>query len=531
MRWPWSRKPPTSPPPQEPSTVLDAQLDANVQFLCDAFGDPQDMRVRRFTVMATHPVRAALVYLEALVDADRVVSAVLQPLLVGSRLTTSNGAGADEGTRDARALLLQAIDNTLIAGGTTKSVADGKAAVQAILQGSAVLLIDGNPGGLAIGLPNSVVRSVDEPDSEQALVGPHDGFVESLSVNRTLLRRRLRTEHLRIEPFIIGELSNTNTALVYLDNVANPKVVEEARKRLCAIKVDALLDSLHMEELLEDAPFSLFPTLGSTERPDVCVAQLLEGNVAILTDNSPTCLFAPVTFFTFFQSPDDYYIRYPGATWARWLRLLGLLISTIMPALAVAIINYHPELLPFALFISVAEGRERVPFPLVVEILIMDITFELLREAGLRMPRAIGQALSVLGALVLGQAAIQAGLVGPHVLLIVAVTAITSFLVGRIKITQATRLLRFALLLAAGMLGILGMMLVLIAVLMHQVSLRSFGVPYMYPLAPLNLQALKDVMLRAPRWAHAYRPAAYAWEQSERQDAGQPSPPKRGRKM
>jgi spore germination protein KA len=514
--WPWSRPPAKATQASVCLVPLHARLDDNLQLLQESFGRSPDLAVRRFTVELPTPTAAALVFLNDLVRNESVSDYILTPLLVEARRVS--GAMPKEE-------LPATLGRSLVTSADAKALSTLDQALQELVDGKVLLLCEGSRQALALLAPNQLSRAIDEPQVEQVITGPRDGFVESIEVNRMLIRRRLRTPRLRMESFRLGRLTATNIALIYIQGIAADDVVAEVKKRLQRVDVDAVLAIQHIEELIEDSPFSFFPTWGSTERPDVCIAQLLEGSVAIIADGSPVCLFAPVTFFTFFQSPDDYYSRYAGSTWVRGVRLLGLLTSTIMPALAVAIINFHPELLPVSLLISIAEGRERVPFPLLVEILGMDITFELLREAGLRMPRSIGQALSVLGALVLGQAAIQAGLVGPHAILIVAVTAITSFLVGRIRITQATRLLRFALLFAAGALGILGLMLLLIAVFVHQVSLRSLGVPYMYPLAPLDLQALKDVLIRAPRWWHRQRPDAYLWRQSIRHDTARPKPP------
>ncbi|HHT25623.1 MAG TPA: spore germination protein [Firmicutes bacterium] len=515
MRWPWSKPKETEPPTQLTSPPLQDDLEVNIQTLQLIFGNSTDLIVRRLNIREPS-IQAATLYFQTLVDMPELAQRVLEPILAG--LPRTDTSGADPKTT------LQAMEDALITAGEVKRVANTADAVDALLQECALVFVAGVAGALAIRLPRRDGRQVEEPDIELVLSGPRDGFVEDLATNLSLIHSRLRTDKLRIETTKVGKYTQTKLVLIYLDGLVNPNIIVEARKRISRVNVDGVLSVEHIEELLEDAPYSLFPTMGSTRRPDTCVAQLIEGSFAVICDGSPVALFAPVTFFTFFQSPDDYYTRYPGVTWLRWLRLFGLLISTTAPAFWVALVNFHPELIPFNLFVTVAQAREVVPFPLVFEILMMDITFELLREAQIRMPRPIGQAMSILGALVLGQVVIQSGLVGSHALLVVAITAITSFMVGRIKITQATRILRFAVIISASIMGFLGLVLTLIAIITHQVSLRSYGVPYMYPLAPRNWQAMKDVLIRAPRWAYTNVSSAYIWDERRRQISPKPSP-------
>jgi hypothetical protein len=515
LRWPWSKHKEAQPPTQLTSPPLQKDLEVNIQTLQLIFGNSDSLVVRHYNLQELS-VQAAVLYFQTLVDMTELAQRVLEPILSGL-------PQIDPAPLSASASL-QVMEEALITAGEVERVGSTADAVDALLHESALVFVAGVNSALAVRLPRQDNRQIEEPDVELVLTGPRDGFVEDLTVNLSLIHGRLHTDKLRIETTEVGTYSQTKLALVYLDGVINPSIVTEAKKRIDRINVNAVLSPDGIEELLEDAPHSLFPTMGSTQRPDTCVAQLVEGSFAILCHGSPVALFAPVTFFTFFQSPDDYYTRYPGVTWLRWLRLFGLLISTTAPAFWVALVNFHPELIPFNLFVAVAQAREAVPFPLVFEILVMDITFELLREAQLRMPRAIGQAMSILGALVLGQVVIQSGLVGSHALLVVAITAITSFMVGRIKITQATRILRFTLILSASVLGFLGLVLMLIVIITHQVSLRSYGVPYMYPLAPRNWQALKDVLIRVPRWAYTDLPSAYVWDERQRPTSPKPSP-------
>jgi spore germination protein KA len=378
--------------------------------------------------------------------------------------------------------------------------------LHAILDGGTALLVEGAGTGLAVYLPQSEGRAVQEPAAEPVIRGPREGFTEHLSDNTAMLRRRLRSPQLRIESLRIGRSSWTAVVMIYLRDVADPGVVAEVRRRLEDVEIDSLEDSSYLEELIEDDPYSLFPTILNTERPDAVAASLSEGRVAILTDNSPSALIVPVSLWSFLQASEDHYQRYPIATFLRLLRLGLAAVSLLGPAIWVAVLSYHQEMLPSALLLTVAATREGIPFPAIVEALLMEIFFEALREAGVRLPRPIGQAVSIVGALVIGQAAVQAGIVSAPKVIVVAATGIASFTIPRFTLGIALRLLRFGMMLLAGTLGLFGLMLGLIMLLYHLCALRSFGVPYLSPVAPLSLTGLKDSLIRGPRWLLDQRP-------------------------
>jgi len=282
--------------------------------------------------------------------------------------------------------------------------------------------------------------------------------------------------------------------------------VEEARRRLSAIKTDSVLESAYIEEFIQDRIWSPFPTLSNTERPDVVAAQLLDGKVAVLVDGTPGVLLAPMTFFEFFSSPEDYYQRADIATLIRWFRLISFFTAVFVPSLYVAATTFHQELIPTQLLISLSAQREGVPLPAFIEVLLMEVVFEIIREAGLRMPRAIGQALSIVGAIVLGQAAVEAGLISAAIVIVVSITGITNFVVPVYSFGMSQRLLRFSLVLLAGMLGLFGILCGALFVAAHLASLKSFGVPYMSPAAPANRADWKEVLVRVPRpWMNPLR--------------------------
>ncbi|WP_310501802.1 spore germination protein [Paenibacillus qinlingensis] len=343
-------------------------------------------------------------------------------------------------------------------------------------------------------------RNIEQPETETGVRGPREGFTEHLETNVALLRRRLKTDKMRIKTWQIGTLSQTEVRLIYLEDIADPTIIDEITNRLSAIHIDAVLESNYIEEMIRDNPFSIFPTMEYTERPDVVAGALLEGKVSIFTNNTPFVLIAPFQFWSAFQSSEDYYLMFTSATFIRFIRSLSIILALLLPSLYVAITTFHPEMLPTNLLLAVAGAREASPFPAMVEALIMEITFEALREAILRLPRVMGQTVSIVGALVIGQAVVQAGIVSTPMVIVVSVTGIASFMIPRYNMTFSIRIMRLLLLLLAGTLGFVGILLGLFTLALYLTGIRSVGVPYLAPIGPLRLKALRDFMVRAPHW-------------------------------
>lgn len=349
-------------------------------------------------------------------------------------------------------------------------------------------------------------RPVEEPQNETGVRVPREGFVERLESNLSLVRSRLRHTGLRIEERRLGRRTATRLALLYIEDLINPHILGTVRSRLDGIQLDGLLESGYVEEFLEESPLSPFPQLLRTERPDTVVANLLEGRFAILTDNTPFALIGPVVLGQLLTTPEDYYERFLIGSLLRALRYAAFAISILLPALYVSVTTYHAEMIPTPLLLSIAAAREGVPFPALVEALIMELNFEVLREAGLRLPRAVGPAVSIVGALVLGQAAINANLVSPAMVIVVAITAIASFATPIFSVAIAARIIRFLFTLAGGLLGLYGVQAVAFLFLVHLVALRSFGIPYLAPVTPANPAAWKDLVVRLPWRAIGTRP-------------------------
>lgn len=311
-----------------------------------------------------------------------------------------------------------------------------------------------------------------------------------------MLRRKIHNPNLVFEQMIIGKRTHTLVCLAYVQGVAPPDLVQEVRRRLKLITINDILESGYIEELIEDAPFSPFVTVGNSEKPDRVAARILEGRVAVLVDGTPFALTVPYLFIEGFHAAEDYYSRPYFASLVRLVRFIAYGLTLLAPGVYVALESFHPEHIPTPLVITMASAVEGTPFPAVVEALIMVTVFELLREGGIRLPAAIGPALSIVGALIIGDAAVKAGLIGAPMVIVVAITALSSFLV--VPHTDAVTLLRFGLIIMAGFLGIYGVGVGLIAILIHLCSLRSFGLSYLSPIVPISWPQLKDTFIRAP---------------------------------
>lgn len=400
-------------------------------------------------------------------------------------------------------------------------------AMNECLTGKAILMVDGLEGYVAMEVANNTRRAVEEPSTQTIIKGPKEGFTESSQVNMSLIRKRIIHPDLCFEKFTVGEDTRTSVYLAFMDGIINPGILEEARKRINAAKPNALFDSGMLEDYLVDKTFTPFPLIYTTERPDAVCAQLISGKAAILVEGSPFVLIIPTVFSDFFQSSEDYYQPFMISTFVRFIRYLSFLIALLFPAIYISAITYHFELIPTELLFSISSQRENLPFPVFVEAVLMEVTFEILREAGIRMPRAVGPTVSIVGGLVIGQAAVEAGIVSNTMVIIVALTAISSFASPIYNLSVATRLLRFGLLVLGALSGFYGIMMGVICMASHMTALRSFGVPYTAPYAPFMPGEHRDVLLRYPLWSLKRRPEYLNTMKPNKQPKAQnPHPPK-----
>ncbi|MHB8918628.1 MAG: spore germination protein [Desulfocucumaceae bacterium] len=504
-------------------TPISASLDKNLDMLKNILSHNNDVIFRRFRLGMGNQAEAAVVYIDGMIHKVIVNNDLIKPLMLESRMAGINPPGKN---------LLDVVKNFIISVSDLKEARSMDKVVAGVLYGDVALLIDGLDTALVMDIKGWNSRAVEEPQSEVLVRGPREGFTETLRVNTTLIRRRLRSPNLVFEDLNIGRVSQTGVIMAYIRGIVHPDMVAEVRSRLQRIDIDGILESGYLEEFIEDSPYSPFPQVVHTERPDRVSASLLEGRVAILTDGTPMALIVPSEFMSFMQSPEDYYERYVLGTAIRWLRYISFAVSLLLPSLYIAITTFHQEMIPTRLLISLAAAREGVPFPAFVEALIMEFTFEALREAGIRLPRAVGQAVSIVGALVIGQAAVQAGVVSPMMVIVVAITGIASFVNPAFNMAITMRVLRFPMMVLAATLGLFGVMVGVLAILIHLSGLRSFGVPYLASLAPFHPGDMKDVAVRAPWWAMDRRPAEAGSLNPRRQAPGmKPSIPDPGGKQ
>jgi spore germination protein KA len=499
---------------QEESLVPD--ISVNEQVLKQVFDNCSDIVFR--PILVHRKMKVLLIYIDGLVDTKIVDQAFLKPMMLEEMNDGLENLGSTG----------EIIQDLLIPFGQVKVVSNVRDVINGVLKANIAVLTDGMGQGLIADLKGFEKRSIEEPSAEVSVRGPREGFTETLRVNTSLVRRRIRSPRLKMEPYTIGELTQTDIAITYIEGIAPESVLEEVRKRVQRIEIDGVLDSAFIEEFIEDLPYSPFPQVQNTERPDVVCASLLEGKVAILVDNTPFVLIVPMTFWAGVQAAEDYYERSLYATFIRWIRFILINISLVLPSLYVAITTYHPQLIPTTLLISIAAAREGVPFPALVEALMMEFLFEGLREAGIRLPKPIGSAVSIVGALVIGQAAVQAGIISAPLVIIVATTGIASFSFPRYNLGTAYRMLRFPMLLLAGIVGLFGIACGILAIIIHLSNIRSFGIPYLSPVAPQIPRELKDVLIRSPRWNMTHRPSLISGKKKMRIPDGQQPGPKRG---
>jgi spore germination protein KA len=486
---------------------LSPSLMDTVAFLDYKMGNSSDFIIREFGDSG-NPSRIAVLFIEGLID-HQLLSTLMEGLVSPKYKQLIEQANPAEWLKSELSV------------GSIETVYAKEGLLQAILQGQVAVVIDGLRYAFSISIPGGVRRSVEEPSSQTVIRGPKEGFTEDIGTNMALLRRKIRSSDLRFESRTMGRFTQTKITVAYIQGIADPEVIKEVSRRLDTIHTDSILESGYIEEFIQDGVLSPFPTMLNTERPDTVAGGMLEGLVAILVDGTPFALLAPVTFFRFFASPEDYYQRYDLSSFLRIVRLGSFFVALLLPSLFVATTTFQQEMLPTTLLISLAAQRENTPLPALMEALVMELIFEVIREAGVRMPRAIGPAISIVGALVLGQAAVQAGLVSAAMVIVVSFTAISNFVLPSINMAASLRLLRFVLMVCAGTLGLFGVMAGVIPILVHMVSLRSFGVPYLTPFAPLYGRNLKDMFIRVPWWKMKSRPALLGDQNPLRQSVTQ----------
>lgn len=463
-------------------------LDENIDTLSALFENCSDVVKRKLSVGGENKVDIFIIYVDNMIDKELLEMNTLQQLF--RDLKDMPETDKFEFIKDRGIQTVDLIEVTTIA-----------ELVDQMLSGDTLILVDGYDKALRVSMRNSPNRGVPTSENEATVRGSKESFSEAFFINRVLLRRRIKDTNLKMKPFKIGTRTLTDVAVCYLDGVAKPEVVAEIERRLNEYVIDGILDSGMLEQLTERNTYSPFPEFQSTERPDKAAAALLEGRVVVLVDNSPVATILPTTLNSFFQASEDAYTRWEVATFLRLLRYIGAFITMALPGLYVAVLNYNAELLSPAMSLSFAAARGGVPFSVLVEVIIMEISFQMLLEAGIRMPKPMGGTLGIVGGLIIGDAAVNANIVSPIVVIVIALTAITAFTVPNEPFASAFRIVRYFILALSAFLGLFGFIIGITCLLIHLGGLKSFGMPYMVPFAASGINQgsdTKDGMVRFP---------------------------------
>lgn len=457
-------------------TPVSKRLSDNVAHMEELFAVCDDIKKKQMNLGKNKDVAVYLTFIEVSVDMGNSA--------LGELLKYLRNSDKEEILKALEKNALGISDATFF--DTIEEAGDG------LLTGEAILFVDGFDKAVKIpddGYPNMGVNGA---DSEKVIRGSNEGFTDSVKQNAALIRKRVRSPKVKVKQLKAGVRSKTNVYLVYVEDLVYPRLLKEIEKRLDGFEIDGVLDSGVIEQLTEEKWYSPFPQFQTTERPDRAAMSILEGRVVLLSDNSPMGLILPTDYNSFVRTSDDYYNRWEIASFGRILRYLASFFAMTLPGLYLAVTNFHTQILPTTLLLSFADARSGVPFPAVIEVLIMEISFELLREAGVRLPGAMGNTIGIVGGLIIGQAAVEANLVSPIVVIVISFTALCSFAIPNEEFATAFRLLKFFFIVLCAWLGFFGMLLGLLAVLIHLAGLKSFGIPYLMPFVGADLNDYED---------------------------------------
>lgn len=463
--------------------IISPSLDVNVMIIKQLFIDNDTIISRSVVNNFDKSLQFYIIYREGMVDPTIISETIIKQLVLSNADISKNN-------------LLDSLVNQVLITNETRKISSMKEVIENVCYGDTVLFVNGCDKALVLDTKKFQTRAIEEPQNEKALNGPKEGFNEYLLTNLSLISRKLKTNDLKMKYLYLGQKTNTKCCICYLDSIVNKQVLEELYSRLDKIDIDGIIDANYINESIKDSPYSLFQTMGFTEKPDVVAANLLEGKIAIIIDGSPIVITIPYFFVENFQNSDDYYVNFYYACFTRIIRMFGFFLAITVPAFYISIVAYHHEMIPTSLFINVTLERQSVPMPAAAEAIIMLLLFDILKETGVRMPTNIGHALSIVGALVIGQSAVEAKLVAAPMIIVVALTGITSLLVP--KMNAGVIYLRYVLLFLSIILGFYGFILGLACILIHILNLRSFGIPQLTLGGKTNYQAIKDTLFRGP---------------------------------
>lgn len=478
---------------QKNGNVL-SSYEENLAFLREQFhaSSNKDIVIREF--LLTGNIRGFLVFLDGMVDRITINQFILGPILTADVSSIPKS--------DVLAYLSQQVLQT----NSIEKVSNQQDILFKILTGDTGLYIEQSSYFIFSETKGYDKRGVEKPLTESVVKGSQEAFTENLKTNLTLIRRILKNSQLTTEYFLIGDRSHTQCAILYVNQLANPGLVQEVKRRLQNIKIDFLTGDGMLEQMIDEHPYAFIPTILSTERPDRVATYLSEGRVAIIAEGTPFSLVVPITLVSLFHTSEDANLKFQFATSVRILRLLAFFSATLLPALYIAMTNFHREMIPTELLISIAKAREEVPFPTIIEVIFMEMGFELIREAGIRIPGIIGNTIGIIGGLILGQAAVEANLVSPILVIIIAITGLGNFSMPNFSLGFAARIFRIGFIIAGGFIGFYGIILLFLLLLGYFTHIKSFGVSMFSPLVPFDSKN-HDAFIRKPLWKRSYRPS------------------------
>ncbi len=476
---------------------ISKNLEKNITIIENAFQNCGDIVKRRFFVGEKKDIAVYMIYTDNIVNGSAIEESILTNIMNRCRID-----GKKEG-------MLKRLNEEVIAIGEMNEVKTFQEIFDAVLLGDTILLMDENDIALQASTKGFPSRGVSEAKTEVVVQGPKDAFTEIGATNIVLIRRRIRDTKLKVKRTKVGKRSKTDVAILYMEDIVRKEILQEVEYRINQIDIDVILDSGYIDQLLENRWLSPFPQLQMTERPDKAASALLEGRVVIVIDNTPFVVIAPATLNVFFQASEDYYDRWEIMSFIRLIRYCAGFLAVALPGLYIALTVFHPSMLPTNLALKIAETRQNIPFPAVGEILIMELAFELLREAGIRLPSPVSSTIGIVGGIIIGQAAVEAGIVSPSVVIVSALTGICTFVIPNIALVSGLRLTKYIVLIFSAFLGLYGFWLALILMLIHMASLKSFHIPFLYPFCSAsvnNYNDLADSIFRLPLWFMKKRP-------------------------
>ncbi len=471
--------------------TLPEKLDDKIKYFSDMYSKDATFRLRKMHIERFEIFDCALIFFDGMIDTEKLNNALIRPILTAKPVNT-------------QPTVAEYLEKQILFNNEISRTDDIYMMIQAINLGDTVILLDSTRESIVVNTKGWRTRGINEPQDERILQGPREGFDEALMLNAAMLRRKLATPDLCLERVTVGTKTQTNIFVCYLDSLVNKSLLKRVISQIKSINIDGVLDVNYINELINKNRFSLFKTVGTTERPDIVAARLLEGRIAVIVDGTPVVLTLPYLFVENFQSDDDYYLNFIYAGLGRILRYVCYHLAVLLPAVYLAVTIFHPNLLPAAFYASISAARSGVPFPSAAECLILVFIFEILRETGIRMQQSVGHALSIVGGLVVGQAAVDANLVSAPLLIVVALSGIAGLMVPRLK--AAVVYSKIFLIILTSFLGVFGLFTGITLLHIHLYSLKSFSVDYLDTVSVFSKSTLKDTVIRAPWWNMLKRP-------------------------